>query len=120
MKVSKETHHPRNRTGSRIPRFHAGDKTIGTDLSGSYQCLPSSYLLFQHPHPKYFLSGFRSRCHIVVKGAFPEFRVRQGLDQLIHVYTLAGFPNEELHTISSQILIQHQNLQTHEQNCWSS
>ena len=66
--------------------------------------------------PKVLLSGFRSRCHIVVKGAFPDFRVRQGLDQLIHLYTLAGFPNEELHTISSQILIQHQNdLQTHEQ-----
>ena len=53
--------------------------------------------------PKVLLSGFRSRCHIVVKGAFPEYRVRQGLDQLIHLYTLAGFPNEELQTISSQI-----------------
>ena len=64
---------------------------------------------------KVLLSGFRSRRHIVVKVAFPDFRVRQGLDQLIHLYTLAGFPNGELHTISSQILIQHQNLQTHEQ-----
>ena len=70
-------------------------------------------LLFQHLHPKY--SGFRSRCHIAVKGAFPEFRVRKGLDQLIHLYTLAGFPKEELHNISTQILTQHQNLQTHEQ-----
>ena len=26
--------------------------------------------------PKVLLSGFRSRCHIVVKGAFPEYRVR--------------------------------------------
>jgi len=51
----------------------------------------------------------------VVKGAIPDFRVRQGLDQLIHLYTLAGFPNEELHTISSRILTQHQNLQSHEQ-----
>ena len=34
--------------------------------------------------PKVLLSGFRSRCHIVVKGAFPKFRIRQGLDQLIH------------------------------------
>ena len=42
--------------------------------------------------PKVLLSGFRSRCHIVVKGAFPEFRVRKGLDQLIHLYTLTGFP----------------------------
>ena len=70
---------------------------------------------FSASPPQVLLSGFRSRCHIVVKGAFPDFRVRQGLDQLIHLYTLAGFPNEELHTISSQILIQHQNLQTHEQ-----
>ena len=70
---------------------------------------------FSASPPKVLLSGFRSRCHIAVKGAFPEFRVRQGLDQLIHLYTLAGFPNEELHNISTQILIQHQNLQTHEQ-----
>ena len=70
---------------------------------------------FSASPPKVLLSGFRSRCHIVVKGAFPDFRVRQGLDQIIHLYTLAGFPNGELHTISSQILIQHQNLQTHEQ-----
>ena len=72
-------------------------------------------LPFSASPPKVLLSGFRSRCHIVVKGAFPDFRVRQALDQLIHLYTLAGFPNEELHTISSQILTQHQNLQTHEQ-----
>jgi len=64
--------------------------------------------------PKVLLSGFRSRCHIAVKGAFPEFRVRQGLDQLVHLYTLAGFPNEELQTISTQILTQHQNLQPQE------
>ena len=70
---------------------------------------------FSASPPKVLLSGFRFRCRIVVKGAFPDFCVRQGLDQLIHLYTLAGFPNEELHTISSQILIQHQNLQTHEQ-----
>jgi len=63
---------------------------------------------------KVLLSGFRSRCHIVIKGAFPDHRVQQGLDQLIHLYTLAGFPNEELQTISSQILIQHQNLQPQE------
>jgi len=62
------------------------------------------------------LSGFRSRCHIVIKGAFPEVRVRQGLEQLIHLHTRAGFPNEELQTISNQILIQHQNLQAHEEN----
>ena len=70
---------------------------------------------FSASPPKVLLSGFRSRCRIVVKGAFPEVRVRKGLDQLIHLYTLAGFPKEELHNISTQILTQHQNLQTHEQ-----
>ena len=64
--------------------------------------------------PKVLPSGLRSRCHIVVKGAFPDHRVQQGLDQFIHLYMLAGFPNGELHTISSQILTQHQNLQPHE------
>ena len=71
---------------------------------------------FSASPPKVLLSGFRSRCHIVIKGAFPEFRVRQGLDQLIHLYTRAGFPNEELHAISNQIMIQHQNLQPPETN----
>jgi hypothetical protein len=70
---------------------------------------------FSASPPKVLLSGFRYRCHIVVKGAFPEFRVRKGIDQLIQLYTLAGFPNEELHQISTQILTQHQNLQTPEQ-----
>ena len=41
---------------------------------------------------KVLLSGFRSRCHIVIKGAFPAFRVQQGLTQLIQLYTRAGFP----------------------------
>ena len=71
---------------------------------------------FSASPPKVLLSGFRSRCHIVIKGAFPEFRVRQGLDQLIHLYTRAGFPKEELHAISNQIMIQHQNLQPPETN----
>ena len=70
---------------------------------------------FSASPPKVLLSGFRSRCHIVVKRAFPEFRVRKGIDQLIQLYALAGFPNEELHQISTQILTQHQNLQTLEQ-----
>ena len=69
---------------------------------------------FSASPPKVLLSGFR--CHIVIKGAFPEFRVRQGLDQLIHLYTRAWFPKEELHAISNQIMIQHQNLQAHETN----
>ena len=71
---------------------------------------------FSASPPKVLLSGFRSRCHIVIKGAFPEFRLRQGLDQLIHLYTRAGFPKEEFHAISNHILIQHQSLQTPETN----
>ena len=59
--------------------------------------------------PKVLLSGFRSRCHIVIKGAFPEARVQQGLDQLIGLYTKAGFPKEELQSISVQLTTQHQN-----------
>ena len=65
---------------------------------------------FSASPPTVLLSGFRSRCHIVIKGAFPAFRVQQGLTQLIHLYTRAGFPKEELQTISDQLLIQHQNL----------
>ena len=65
---------------------------------------------FSASPPAVLLSGFRSRCHIVIKGAFPASRVQQGLTQLIHLYTRAGFPKEELQTISDQLLIQHQNL----------
>ena len=64
---------------------------------------------FSASPPQVLLSGFRSRCHIVIKGAFPQVRVQQGLSQLIHLYTCTGFPNEELQTISNQLLIQHQN-----------
>ena len=53
--------------------------------------------------PKVLLSGFRSRCHIVVKGAFSPHRVQQGLDQLVDLYSLAGFDRQELLTLSSQI-----------------
>ena len=59
--------------------------------------------------PKVLLSGFRSRCHIVIKGAFPEARVKQGLDQLIRLYTRAGFPKEELQSLSEKLVTQHQN-----------
>jgi hypothetical protein len=62
---------------------------------------------FSASPPKVLLSGFRSRCHIVVKGAFPEHRVQQGLDQLTHLYTLACFSSEELNGISSQIVELH-------------
>ena len=64
---------------------------------------------FSASPPAFLLSGFRSRCHIVIKGAFPASRVQQGLTQLIHLYSRAGFPKEELQTISDQLLIQHQN-----------
>ena len=74
---------------------------------------------FSASPPNVLLSGFRSRCHIVIKGAFPAFRVQQGLTQLIHLYTRAGFPKEELQTISDQLLIQHQNLQSQSQ-MWAS
>ena len=72
---------------------------------------------FSASPPKVLLSGFRSRCHIVIKGAFPDFRVQQGLSQLIHLYTRAGFPKEELQTISNQLLIQHQNMKSPDQTC---
>ena len=45
----------------------------------------------------------------VAKGAFPDHRVRQGLDQLIQLYILAGFPSDELHHISSPIMTLRQN-----------
>ena len=64
---------------------------------------------FSASPPKVLLSGFRSRCHIVIKGAFPQHRVLQGLDQLIRLYTTAGFPKEDLQAISVQLLMQHQN-----------
>ena len=72
---------------------------------------------FSASPPKVLLSGFRSRCHIVIKGAFPDFRVQQGLSQLVHLYTRAGFPKEELQTISDQLLIQHQNVKSPGQTC---
>ena len=53
--------------------------------------------------PKVLLSGFRSRCHIVAKGAFPAHRVQQGLDQLVDLYSMAGFNRQELLSLSSQI-----------------
>ena len=67
---------------------------------------------FSASPPSVLLSGFRSRCHIVIKGAFPSLRVQQGLAQLIRLYSRAGFPNEELQSISNQLLIQHQNSST--------
>eukprot|EP00435_Cladocopium_sp_Y103_P062016 s301_g23.t1 len=59
---------------------------------------------FSASPPKVLLSGFRSRCHIVAKGAHPIHRVHAGIQQLIDLYTLAGFEANDLQTISSQIL----------------
>ena len=75
---------------------------------------------FSASPPTVLLSGFRSRCHIVIKGAFPSLRVQQGLSQLIRLYTRAGFPNEELQSISNQLLIQHQNSSAGDQICCGS
>ena len=58
--------------------------------------------------PKVLLGEFRSRCHIVVKDAFPLHRVHQGMEQLIKLYSMAGFSVEELNRISSQILMKGQ------------
>ena len=54
--------------------------------------------------PHYFRSGATSSS----KAHFQEYRVSQGLVQLIQLYTMAGFPNEELTQISSRILDLHQ------------
>ena len=60
---------------------------------------------FSASPPKVLLSGLRSRCHIVAKGAFPLHRVYQGLEQLIQLYCLAGFDrDDEPNCISSKIL----------------
>ena len=59
---------------------------------------------FSASPPKVLLSGFRSRCHIVTRGAFPMLRVQQGLEQLISLYTKAGFSETTLREIASQIL----------------
>ena len=59
---------------------------------------------FSAAPPKVLLSGFRSRCHIVVNGAFPAHRVQQGLAQLVELYSLAGFDRDDLNCISSNIL----------------
>ena len=62
---------------------------------------------FSASPPKVLPSGFRSRCHIVVNGAFQAHRVHQGLAQLVDLYSIAGFDPEELHSISSKILTTH-------------
>eukprot|EP00435_Cladocopium_sp_Y103_P072676 s321_g41.t1 len=59
---------------------------------------------FSASPPKVLLSGFRSRCHIVAKGAHPIHRVHAGIQQLIDLCTLAGFEATDLQQISSQIL----------------
>ena len=62
---------------------------------------------FSASPPRVPLRGFRSRCHIVTKGAFPIHCVHQDLEQLIQLYCLAGFDGEEFNSISSLILNYH-------------
>eukprot|EP00435_Cladocopium_sp_Y103_P064332 s894_g26.t1 len=59
---------------------------------------------FSASPPKVLLSGFRSRCHIVAKGAHPIHPVHAGIQQLIDLYTRAGFEATGLDRISSQII----------------
>ena len=61
---------------------------------------------FSASPPKVLLSGFRSRCHIVVNGAFPAPRVQQ-IAQLVDLYSMAGFDGDDLTCISSKILTTH-------------
>ena len=74
-------------------------------------CGPTNVLkLFLHfPHllRKCYSAASDLGCHIWVKGAFPIHRVHQGLEQLIHLYALAGFSRQEPNCISSQILTLH-------------
>ena len=46
---------------------------------------------FSASPPKVFLSGFRSRCHIVIKGAFPAFHVQQQHDPINSVVHTCWF-----------------------------
>eukprot|EP00435_Cladocopium_sp_Y103_P016780 s2939_g4.t1 len=59
---------------------------------------------FSASPPKVLLSGFRPRCHIVAKGAHPIHRVHAGIQQLIDLYSRAGFEATDLDRISSQII----------------
>eukprot|EP00435_Cladocopium_sp_Y103_P043631 s1344_g12.t1 len=81
---------------------------IATDPFELIYCGPTdtSQVLspFSASPPKVLLSGFRSQCHIVAKGAHPIHRVHAGIQQLIDLYTLAGFETNDLQTIASQIL----------------
>ena len=59
---------------------------------------------FSASPPKVLLSSFRSRCHILTKGAFPAHRIQQGLDQLVELlYSLACFDRQELLSLTFQI-----------------
>eukprot|EP00435_Cladocopium_sp_Y103_P013413 s3879_g3.t1 len=81
---------------------------IATELFELIYCGPRDtsqvWSRFSASPPKVLLSGFRSRCHIVAKGAHPLHRVHAGIQQLIDLYTLAGFEATDLQRISSQIL----------------
>eukprot|EP00435_Cladocopium_sp_Y103_P050449 s1820_g15.t1 len=59
---------------------------------------------FSASPPAVLLSGFRSRCHIEAKGAHPLHRVHDGIQQLVDLYTRAGFEATDLERIASQIV----------------
>ena len=54
--------------------------------------------------PQVLLSGFRSRCHIVVKCAFPYQQKINGIHRLTETYEKAGFEPKELRQIAQSIL----------------
>ena len=54
--------------------------------------------------PHVLLSGFRSRCHIVVKCAFPHLQKITGIHRLTETYERPGFESQELHKIAQSIL----------------
>ena len=54
--------------------------------------------------PQVLLNGFRSRCHIVVKCAFPDHQKIQGIHRLTETYERAGFDPHELWKIAKSIL----------------
>ena len=66
---------------------------------------------------KFFSVVFAHAVTLSSRAPSRQFESQQGLAQLIQLYTRAGFPNEELQTISKTLLIQHQNLQPPCQTC---
>ena len=115
-----KAHHPGNGTWPRVSWFHAWtswNQAFGTHLPRPHQHLPgpvtilgiptkssSQWLSISLPHRR--------------QGWFPRLPSPARPGSINPLIYFAGFPNEELHTISSQILTQHQNLQLHEKIHW--